>query len=110
MRKSAWPPRLLSNRNVLRRQRPAELRLPPGSNCHLTDHPEANGSNKMSNLHLKLPLISALFLGAAWQASADTIPPQPIDGRIKWVYNYAEGQRLARASGKPMFVVFRCER
>jgi hypothetical protein len=63
----------------------------------------------MSNFHLKLPFVSALFLGAAGQAGADTIPPQPVDGKIKWVYSYAEGQRLARTRGKPMFVVFRCE-
>lgn len=36
--------------------------------------------------------------------------PQPISGKIEWVFDYEEGQRLSRASGKPMFVVFRCER
>lgn len=35
---------------------------------------------------------------------------EPVEGRIKWVYDYDEGKRLSRTSGKPMFVVFRCER
>jgi hypothetical protein len=43
-------------------------------------------------------------------AHAETIPPQPVPGRIQWVYDYAEGQRLARQAGKPLFVVLRCER
>lgn len=51
-----------------------------------------------------LPLVVALL------ASPDVIPPQPVDGTIQWVYDYAEGQRLAKASGKPLFVVIRCER
>ena len=41
---------------------------------------------------------------------ADEIPPQPVDGKIVWLYRYADGQELARETGKPMFVVFRCER
>lgn len=41
---------------------------------------------------------------------ADDVPPKPVDGTIQWVYNYAEGKQLARGTGKPMFVVFRCER
>ena len=36
--------------------------------------------------------------------------PTPVDGKIKWVYDYKEGQRLSKETGKPMFVVFRCER
>ncbi len=35
---------------------------------------------------------------------------QPVDGKIKWVYDYEEGKRLSKTTGKPMFVVFRCER
>lgn len=41
---------------------------------------------------------------------ADVIKPTPVEGAIKWVYSYEEGKRLARESGKPLFVVFRCER
>jgi hypothetical protein len=58
---------------------------------------------------VSLPLAGALLTWglAVWGAE---VPPQPVDGDISWVYNYAEGQRLARESGKPLFVVFRCER
>jgi hypothetical protein len=38
------------------------------------------------------------------------IPPQVVNGKIEWVYRYEEGKRIAHESGKPMFVVFRCER
>ena len=43
-------------------------------------------------------------------AGQEKIPPQPVSGKITWVYDYAEGKKAARQSGKPMFVVFRCER
>jgi hypothetical protein len=52
-------------------------------------------------------LVLALTLATL---NADVVPPQPVDGLIEWVYDYAEGQRQARATGKPLFVVFRCER
>ena len=32
------------------------------------------------------------------------------DGNINWVYDYEEGKRRSQVTGKPMFVVFRCER
>jgi hypothetical protein len=56
-----------------------------------------------------------LCLTAAWLAWAPTtrgeeIPPRPVDGDIAWVYRYDEGKKLARETGKPLFVVFRCER
>jgi hypothetical protein len=51
-----------------------------------------------------LPLLLATLL------DAETIPPQKVDGKIEWVYSYDEGRRLARQTGKPLFVVFRCER
>ena len=35
---------------------------------------------------------------------------QKIDGLINWVYDYEQGRRLAKQTGRPMFVVFRCER
>ena len=38
------------------------------------------------------------------------IPPVPVTGKVHWVYDYAQGKELARSNGKPMFVVFRCER
>jgi len=52
--------------------------------------------------------IVVFVLGAA--ARGEVIPPQKVDGKIEWVYSYADGQRLARANHKPLFVVFRCER
>ncbi len=52
------------------------------------------------------------FIGAAFLASAaaSDLQPIPVTGKIQWVYSYAEGQTLARQTGKPLFVVFRCER
>ena len=55
-----------------------------------------------------LSFISGLALLAS--AGAAVIEPVPITGKIQWVYSYPEGQKLARESGKPIFVVFRCER
>jgi hypothetical protein len=49
-------------------------------------------------------------LGGAMPSRGDEIPPQKLDGTISWVYHYAEGKQLARETGKPLFVVFRCER
>ncbi len=43
-------------------------------------------------------------------AVAAEIPPQLLGGKIDWVYSYDEGRQLARENGKPLFVVFRCER
>ena len=34
----------------------------------------------------------------------------PVDGNIEWVFDYDQAKLLAHSSGKPMFVVFRCER
>ena len=38
------------------------------------------------------------------------IPAVEVSGKIRWVYDYEQGKQLARQNGKPMFVVFRCER
>ena len=56
--------------------------------------------------------IAVLSLTLLWTypSYGDKPEPQPVDGRIKWVYDYEEGQRLSRQTGKPMFVVIRCER
>jgi hypothetical protein len=56
-------------------------------------------------LRLLFFAISALTCSAAVQ-----IARTPVSGKIEWVYSYAEGQQLARKTGKPIFVVFRCER
>ena len=54
--------------------------------------------------------IVALSIIAPSQLCAEPMRPQPVDGNIRWLYSYAEGQRVARADNKPLFVVFRCER
>ena len=46
----------------------------------------------------------------AQTAAAEKPEMQPVDGLIKWVYDYEEGKRISRETGKPMFVVIRCER
>ena len=43
-------------------------------------------------------------------AQAEKPAAQKLDGLINWVYDYQQGRRLAKQTGKPMFVVFRCER
>lgn len=58
-------------------------------------------------LRIILPLI-ALCSVTAW--AREKPQPQPVDGKIKWVFDYEKGKRLSRETGKPMFVVFRCER
>jgi hypothetical protein len=60
-----------------------------------------------SRLGIVLPLIA---LCAATASAIEKPEPQPVDGKIKWVFDYEEGKRLSRETGKPMFVVFRCER
>lgn len=34
----------------------------------------------------------------------------PVEGKINWVYDYEQGQFLSAQTGRPMFVVIRCER
>ena len=44
-------------------------------------------------------------------ASAQEKPPATdVDGNIQWVFDYEEGKQISEETGKPMFVVFRCER
>jgi hypothetical protein len=51
-----------------------------------------------------------LVLLAGPAVGGEKIPPRPVGGKITWVYDYHEGKEAARRAGKPMFVVFRCER
>jgi len=53
-------------------------------------------------------LLLALSSGPA--LAIEKPAPQPVGGKIKWVYDYEQGKRLSRQTGRPMFVVFRCER
>ena len=56
-------------------------------------------------------VLAGVLLLEGWAVLAGDIPaPVPVDGKIHWVYRYEEGKRLARETGKPLFVVFRCER
>ncbi len=64
-------------------------------------------THSANRLQIILPLIA---LSAATALALEKPEPQPVGGRIKWVFNYEEGKRLSRETGKPMFVVFRCER
>jgi hypothetical protein len=57
--------------------------------------------------------VLVLGLGVSTWISADSLDKPvaaPVSGKIKWVYDYTEGQTLSRSTGKPMFLVFRCER
>lgn len=58
-------------------------------------------------------LLFAPALASAQVADAKTIQKpaaSEVTGKISWVFDYTEAQRLSQKSGKPMFVVFRCER
>ena len=51
-----------------------------------------------------------VFLLPFAAAAQPALEPQVVDGKIDRVYSYADGQRTSKETGKPMFVVFRCER
>ena len=55
-------------------------------------------------------VLSLIALGAASAWASETPAPQAVGGKIEWVFDYEEGKKLGRETGKPMFVVFRCER
>lgn len=67
---------------------------------------------------MKRPLLAVLicaWLGtiaiSALEANAQEKPPATdVNGNIKWVFDYDEGKQISKKTGKPMFVVFRCER
>lgn len=59
---------------------------------------------------LRISWSTGAILALATLVQAQGPKPTPVEGKIRWVYNYEEGKRLARESGKPMFVVLRCER
>ena len=64
-------------------------------------------AHSAKRLRIILSLI-ALCAPTAW--AREDPEPQPVGGKLKWVFDYEEGKRLSRETGKPMFVVFRCER
>ena len=49
------------------------------------------------------PVAALLALGLAAPAPA-------ADGAANWITDYDKARAAARASGKPIFLVFRCER
>jgi hypothetical protein len=51
-----------------------------------------------------------MALSSATAFAVEKPDPVPVEGKIKWVYDYEEGKQLSRETGKPLFVVFRCER
>ena len=54
-----------------------------------------------------------VLFSCSWSAHAAGIPKpdaQVIDGMISWIYDYEQAKSKSEATGKPMFVVFRCER
>ncbi|MBO09265.1 MAG: hypothetical protein CMJ68_00705 [Planctomycetaceae bacterium] len=56
-------------------------------------------------------LVTAVLLATTPAPSMAQKPAvQKIDGLVNWVYDYEQGRQLAKRTGKPMFVVFRCER
>ncbi len=56
------------------------------------------------------PLIAAFLAMTPAPSMAQKPAVQKIDGLVNWVYDYEQGRQLAKRTGKPMFVVFRCER
>ena len=56
---------------------------------------------------LSIPFV-ILFCSVAHAQKAPS--PQPVTGKVDWIYSYDEGQAKALESNKPMFVVIRCER
>jgi len=55
-------------------------------------------------------LLSIASAAAADQPKVAEVPPVDVEGKLQWLYDYQKAKALARVSGRPMFVVFRCER
>ena len=55
-------------------------------------------------------IVAAAVVCCGLSVRGEEVRPQPLDGKIKWIHSYAEGKQAARRNGKPLFVVFRCER
>lgn len=57
---------------------------------------------------------TVLLLGFGLTPAFGDLIPKPeasdVSGKIDWIFDYQRGQELSKSSGKPMFVVFRCER
>ena len=64
----------------------------------------------MRYAYLHVAFLLVLGCAAGTTLGQEKIKPQVVSGKIEWIYDYAAGQELARQTGKPLFVVFRCER
>lgn len=54
--------------------------------------------------------VAVLFCMAQTAGAQDAPPATEVEGNIEWVFDYEEGKKLSEETGRPMFVVFRCER
>lgn len=57
----------------------------------------------------------AVFLCSQMFASTLIYPQEKpastdVSGDIEWVFDISNGQKISRETGRPMFIVFRCER
>ncbi len=71
---------------------------------------ELNSTMTTRHVSLLAIVVAASFFWPAASSAIDKPPTVEVDGNIKWVYDYDEAKLRSQASGKPMFVVFRCER
>lgn len=54
--------------------------------------------------------VCSLVLMAGMSFAQDKPTPTVVTGDIDWVFDLESGQALSQETGKPMFIVFRCER
>ena len=54
--------------------------------------------------------LSCQILSIGLSYSQEKPSPSEVSGDIEWVFDIAEGQKISQETGKPMFIVFRCER
>lgn len=54
-----------------------------------------------------LVIVMLVLPAVAWSQKPE---PDRISGKIRWVFDYEQAKQLSQDTGKPMFVVFRCER
>ena len=59
---------------------------------------------------MKLLSIALLLTMTTWVSGQEKPEPTPLDGKIEWVFDYDQGKQLSQETGKPIFLVFRCER
>lgn len=58
--------------------------------------------------HVAVSMVAfTVIAGVAFGQKPD---PSEVDGSVEWVFDYEQAKQLSFKSGKPMFVVFRCER